>query len=716
MHSSSNSTPRASLLTLACLLGAAPGEVLAQAASDANSVVVTGTRSERQLSQVPVRTEVLRQEDMQLRAVADLSQAAELINGLRVESNCQNCNTSEVQLLGLPGAYNQILFDGIPLMSTLGSVYGLEQVPSAFVERIEVVKGGGSSLYGPGAVAGVVNLIVRRPSQSGGQVRASQDNYRGTPMRNVDARVDATGLNGRLALSVLAQRSRNDGIDVNGDGYTEIARKDLKVGGLQAWFNPGPDTVLHADFQYTDEARRGGNLLDRPEHLTNIAESLRTRYQRGSLSWQQILDERSDLRIAYAFADIARNSFYGGLGEIETDPSAPGYDPSQLDPAVDGSAASTSYRQYGRTTNPLHYLDAQYNLRRGEHALAMGAQIKEESLRDVGRDATGRELVTLADDTFRNLGVFVQDEWALDQDTDLVLGVRADKSSELDSVVWSPRVALAWQATPAVKWRAALSSGFRAPEAFSEDVHVENLGGEPVRIRNADGLAEERAYTAMLGVAWRSSPQQPVWQWDATASFTRLQDTFVLGEIETGADGSLYRTRGNADSSRVAGLETNLDFRPSREWRANVGLAWYESRYDSAQVVYDDSGDGGDTVLASRRYQKTPRLTGLAQLTWEPTPDWQFFAATRYTGSMEIVNNNRAQLVETPRFWVVDLGGMYHLHWGLDGARETTLSFGVRNLDDRRQRDLEVGAGRDSTYVYGPRFGRSWYLSLQQAF
>lgn len=132
--------------------------------------VSTATRSERLLSDVPIRTEVLRKEDIALRAATDFSRAAELINGLRVESNCQNCNTSEVQLLGLPGAYNQLLFDGIPLLSTLGSVYGLEQIPAGFVDRIEVVKGGGSALYGPGAVAGVINLIPPLPARSGGHV------------------------------------------------------------------------------------------------------------------------------------------------------------------------------------------------------------------------------------------------------------------------------------------------------------------------------------------------------------------------------------------------------------------------------------------------------------------------------------------------------------------------------------------------------------------
>lgn len=515
--------------------------------------VSTATRSERLLSDVPIRTEVLRKEDIALRAATDFSRAAELINGLRVESNCQNCNTSEVQLLGLPGAYNQLLFDGIPLLSTLGSVYGLEQIPAGFVDRIEVVKGGGSALYGPGAVAGVINLIPPLPARSGGHVQAGVDVLKGTPQKNADVRLDLVAKDADAGLSVIAQRNWNSGIDYNGDGYTEITRKNLKVGGLQAWYAPTPGTRLRLDLQVTDETRRGGNRLDQPEYLANIAESLDTKYRRGSVSWDQEINADVDFRLAYAFADIDRDSFYGGLGDVVTDPSAPGHDPSQLDPNVAGSAASRSWRQYGRTHNPLHYIDSQLNWRLGAHALAFGVQYKHEALRDDNRTGDGQRLAVLEDATFHNLGAFIQDEWSLRDNVDLVLGARVDKSSELDSAVFSPRIALAWQATPNLKWRAGIATGFRAPEIFVEDVHVDTLGGEQVRVRNTDGLKEERALTTLFGFDWRSDPANPVWSWDATASYARIRDTFALGEIQRGDDGQLSQLRYNASGSNVLG-------------------------------------------------------------------------------------------------------------------------------------------------------------------
>src|SRR3990170_3239467 len=109
--------------------------------------VVTATRTRQGLDRVPVRTEVIRRADIEASSARTLADAVEFTTGVRVESNCQNCNFSQIRLLGLDGPYTQVLFDGQPTFSSLASVYGIEQIPAGLVERIEVVKGGGSALY-----------------------------------------------------------------------------------------------------------------------------------------------------------------------------------------------------------------------------------------------------------------------------------------------------------------------------------------------------------------------------------------------------------------------------------------------------------------------------------------------------------------------------------------------------------------------------------------
>lgn len=702
-----------SLITISDAYAESEGQRQATRLDAVEVKVSTATRTERLLSDVPVRTEVLRGEDIQLRAALDFSSAAELINGLRVESNCQNCNTSEAQLLGLPGAYNQILFDGTPLLSTLGGVYGLEQIPAAFIDSIEVVKGGGSSLYGPGAVAGVINLIPRQPTESGGFVRYSADVQKGEPIHGVDGRGDLVSDDGRFGLSVVGQASRNDAIDFNGDGYSEITEKKQKVFGLQSWYSPNDGTTLRANYQFTHEDRRGGNRLDQPEWLANIAESVDTEYHRGGLRWDQIVSDDLDFTLGYSFAFIKRDSFYGGLGDVVTDSRDPAFDPAELDPAA-GGAASTSYNQYGYTEDPLHYFDSQFNVRHGAHALAFGLQYKRESIKDLNRNAIGQTRSVTADDRFSNLGAFVQDEWTVSDSVDLVLGLRADKSSTLDDPVLSPRVAFAFQANENLKLRAGISTGFRAPELFSEDLHVDTLGAAPIRIRNAQGLSEERALTGMLSLDWRSDPADPRWMWDATVSLTRLRDTFVLSEIQLDDDGSMYQIRSNSSGSRVAGFETNLGWQANEVLRLTAGIAWYQSRYDQAQVVYDDTADGGNTVIATRDYLKTPEWTGLTQATWSPNANWDAYVGLKYTGKMYALKNNTASLNRTPEFLVTDIGATRHFH-GIDG-KGVDVSFGVRNLFDERQKDLELGAARDSDYVYGPRFARAYYANVRYAF
>lgn len=149
--------------------------ILAQTApsepvSTLEPLVVTGSAVAEPLKDVPVRTEVIDRSLIQSTAARDLAQIIEYAPGIRVETTCSNCNTQSIQLLGLPQSYIAILSDGLPTISGLVGVYGIEQIPAGLIDRIEVVKGGGSTLYGPSAVAGVINLLPRESVRTGGSM------------------------------------------------------------------------------------------------------------------------------------------------------------------------------------------------------------------------------------------------------------------------------------------------------------------------------------------------------------------------------------------------------------------------------------------------------------------------------------------------------------------------------------------------------------------
>lgn len=680
-------------------------------ASAVEEVVVTGTRTPRTRRDAPVRTDVVGSVVLQNAAPRNLADALDYLPGARTENNCQNCNTTEIQLLGLPGAYNQILFDGLPTLSGVAAVYGVEQVPAVLIDRIEVVKGGASALYGPGAVAGVVNVVPWRPQRSGWRASVGHERPDGASAWLSSLAGSWVRDDGDAYATAYIQGEDSPAVDFNGDGFSELAKRELFLGGVRAEGALDAATRLNVDYQYVSENRRGGDALDRPPHEAHIAEALDSRIHRGSLQLTRRLGARSLLAGTAAFSRVDRDSFYGGLGDVETDPAAPGYDAEAL-----AEARDEARRQYGVTRDDLWFLEGRFETVRGAHALIGGVQYRRETIRDDNIDADGVFLARLNAGTFDNLGAFIQDEWTLGPQVRALIGVRADKSSELADPVVSPRIGLWWSPSAEWVWRANLSTGFRAPELFSEDVHVDTLGAAPVRIRNDEGLKEEVARSLSLGFDWR-----PLWNGaaitvDGQVYLTALSDAFSLSEIRTDADGSLFQTRSNAGGGRVSGVELNMTWRLSDSLQLTGGAAWLSARYDEAQVVYDD-GAGG--VIETRDYLKSPRWSAVGQVLWRPAADWDVYLALRHVGTMKALNNNTGRLNDTLDFLVADLSFTRHVHFASGQAgdgREVDVTVGIRNLFDERQKDLEIGAGRDSDYVYGPRSPRSLFVRVNAAF
>ena len=130
-------------------------------------VVVTGTRTFKRQAESPVIVNVIGSETLDDVQACNLAEGLKFQPGLRVETDCQTCNYTQLRMNGLGGGYSQILINGRPIFSPLTGLYGMEQVPTNMIERIEVVRGGGSALYGSSAIGGTVNVITKIPKKSG---------------------------------------------------------------------------------------------------------------------------------------------------------------------------------------------------------------------------------------------------------------------------------------------------------------------------------------------------------------------------------------------------------------------------------------------------------------------------------------------------------------------------------------------------------------------
>ncbi len=676
------------------------------AARNTDEVVVTGTRTPRLQRDSPIRTDVIGATILSLAAPRNLADALEYLPGARAESNCQNCNTTEIQLLGLPGAYNQILYDGLPLLSGVAGVYGVEQIPAVLIDRIEVVKGGASVLYGPGAVAGVVNIIPRPIGETGMRAVVGHERVQGEPYFLATGAATYSLGPGGDGITVYGHYEDAAPVDYDGDAFTELVDRWLAIGGARVRYGLTERTTLLLDYQYTAEERRGGNRLDQPEFLANIAESIDTRFHRGSVTLEQRLGPQSAIIGTYAFALVDRETFYGGLGDVETDPAAPGFDRGALD-----AAAAISRNQYGTTADDLHYGELRGETVLGRHTLIGGVQYRHERVDDRNVDVDGAFVGQLVDDSFDDLGFFVQDEWSLSSNLRLILGGRIDKSSELAEPVFSPRAGIWYSPSSALVLRANVSTGFRAPEVFSEDLHIDTLGGTPVRARNAPGLVEESSVSYALGFDWRPGSADSAFTLDGQAYYTKLRDTLFLGQIEQEADGTLFRVRSNAGGSTIVGGELTATYRVGERLNGSLGVSYIDSRYDEPQIVFEDNG----AVVVTERYLKTPRFGAIGQIVFEPVERLQGFFALRYVDRMKVLNNRTGMLVDTPDFLVADASLTRHFAVGTQGG-DIDLTLGVKNIFDERQKDLETGRLRDSDYVYGPRQPRTFFVRLDAAF
>jgi outer membrane receptor for ferrienterochelin and colicins len=150
-----------------------------------NQVVVTGTKTFKRQTESPVIVNVLESKALEMVQACNISEGLRFQPGLRVETDCQTCNYTQLRMNGLGGSYSQILINGRPIFSPLTGLYGMEQIPANMVERIEVVRGGGSALYGSSAIGGTVNIITRIPNESSYDFSALTQSTNGAGMDNV---------------------------------------------------------------------------------------------------------------------------------------------------------------------------------------------------------------------------------------------------------------------------------------------------------------------------------------------------------------------------------------------------------------------------------------------------------------------------------------------------------------------------------------------------
>ena len=656
-----------------------------------DGVVVSANRSETSRRTAPSLVNILDGKAFTVTNSPTLAQGLNFQPGLRVENNCQNCGFTQVRINGLDGAYSQILIDSRPVFSALSGVYGLEQVPANMIERVEVMRGGGSALFGSSAIAGTINIITKEPLRNSGEINHTIQSIGGSSSIDNNTSVNASLVtdNRKLGLYLYGQNRNRDGYDHDGDGFTEVPKLKAQTIGLRSYLKTGTYSKLSFEYHHMEEFRRGGDLLDRPAHEAFIAEQLEHSIDGGGIKFDLFSSNyKHRFNIYTSIQNVVRDSYYG----VGQDPNAYGYTTGLT--WISGS-------QYAVSFDRMLFLPAD---------LTAGVEYNYDRLKD---QMTGYNRYT--DQKVEIGSAYLQNEWKNNQ-WSFLLGTRMDKHSLINHAVFSPRLNIRYNPVEDINVRASYSEGFRAPQAFDEDLHIESVGsGLMSTVRNAEGLKEERSRSISTSIDYYHRFGNGIQVNLLVEGFyTNLKNVFVLEEVGLDSNGLLIKERQNGSGARVKGMVFEVRSVLNAWLQMQGGITWQQSHYKKPEQWSTDP-----TVKAEKQMFRTPNSYGYLTSTITPIKHFSASISGTYTGSMLVQHHigsgvNKDVAVNTPDFVDVNLKLSYE--FPLYDEVKLELSGGIQNLFNAYQKDFDKGKDRDSGYIYGPSLPRSYFGGIKLLF
>ncbi len=676
-----------------------------------DGVVISATRYALDRSRAPVMVNILDKKVFEAASSMSLAEGLIYQPGVRIETNCQNCGFTQVRLNGLEGAYSQILINSRPVYSALNGVYGLDQIPANIIERVEVVRSGGSALYGSNAIAGTINIITKEPRFNTWSVNSNFaliDGEAPDHTINFNASLVSDDLNS--GVTFYGMRRQRDAYDANADGFSEITRLENNTFGAKAFLKPGDRSEITLDFSAIQEYRRGGDRLELAPHFTDITEELDHNTLLGGITYTLDGRDGSSQFSAYLSGQTTqRDSYYGGLGGGTT--------PADSTLALNAYGATDDLAlvggvQYARTFD-------------SKDILTVGVENQYNDVQDI---IPGYN--RLVDQQVHMVGVYGQYEWKPINQVTALLGVRYDyatvnglyeignieRSAGVDVGVLSPRLTLLYDINKFLQFRGGYARGFRAPQAFNEDLHVASVGGEPQFVIPSDELETEfsNAFTASFNYTRTFGNVQT--NFLVEGFYTQLENPFTI--VSTGAtlpNGSILEEVRNGAGANVGGVNFDFGVTPSAALFFQLGGTLQTTGYDEAQVLFEPENGSEATRVVVDEFIRNPNVYGYFTALVALTDRLDIDLTGAYTGAMIVPrvadSAGSLDLVDTDPFFEVNLKLAYQ--FSLLDRFSLELNGGVQNILNSFQDDFDTGPARDSDYVYGPARPRTFFLGLK---
>ncbi|MFT6921075.1 MAG: outer membrane receptor for ferrienterochelin and colicins [Crocinitomicaceae bacterium] len=660
-----------------------------------DQVVVTGTRTNKRQTDSPVIVDIIDTKTLEAVQACNLSEGLKFQPGLRVETDCQTCNYTQLRMNGLAGGYSQILINGRPVFSPLTGLYGLEQIPANMIDRIEVVRGGGSALYGSSAIGGTVNVITKIPKESAFSVSNNYQNINGLASDNIiSGNANVLTHKRNAGASFFVNNRNREAYDHNRDNFSELPALKTTSFGTNLFVRPNDQQKLEITLSTINEYRYGGEMVEKAAHLAQQSEERTHNVMVGGIDYQYNFKNENSSIIVYGAGQRTTRLHYTGIYpddslEITDHLTDPPYGNSLVTTIQGGTQFNHRFEKFIK----------------GSNVFTVGGEYLEDMVKDdiVAYNYKINQLTA-------NLGMFLQSDWEISKSIKLLLGARADKHNMLDNLVVSPRASFMYKLKESTQFRATWGTGFRAPQAFDADLHIAFAGGGISRITLADNLVEERSQSFGASVNYDKKATKYIAGFTVEGFYTYLKNAFYQHPLGEDAFGELYEKRNGAGATVMgASLQLRANFNKKVEF--DGGITFQSSLFD-APIEYSD------VLPATNTFLRTPNVYGYGTLFYTPNKKFSASMNTVYTGPMKVLHLAGApeQLVDeiiTSKSFV-DLSlkvGYTFLFKKLDSGLE--LFGGMKNIFNSYQESFDIGKNRDSNFVYGPSLPRTFYIGMK---
>ena len=536
-----------------------------------DEIVISGTLKPVSRLATPVPVEVYSSAFLKKNPTSNIFEALQNVNGVRPQLNCNICNTGDIHINGLEGPYTMVTIDGMPIVSALSTVYGLTGIPNSLIDRIEIIKGPASSLYGSEAIGGLINIITKKTKNA---PLFTADFFSTSWLENnIDLGFKANIGKTTESLVGINYYNYNYAIDNNHDNFTDVTLQD-RISIFNKWnFIRKSQKEFTVAGRFFFEDRWGGEMQWNKNYRGGnqvYGESIYT--TRFELLSKYQLPTKENMSLSFSLTSHDQNSVYG----------------------------TTLYLAQQKIAFGQYLWDKKLN----QHNLLFGAAFRHQFYND-------NTTATLKPESTNIYSIFIQDEIKLAEKNSILLGSRYDYNNN-HGTIFTPRIAYKWNPTKNDVLRINTGSGFRIVNLFTEE-HAALTGSRDVII--TENLKPEKSYNINLNYLKKIKFTNATFLGLEIATWYTYFTNQIIPDYDSNPNQIIYQNLNGY--SETTGISGNVDLVTPYGIKTLIGFTFMDSK---------NVKDG----IASR-----PVLTEKFSMNWAITYEVpKYFLAMDYTGNL----------------------------------------------------------------------------------